>query len=91
VRARLYQGVPHGLGFQLPAYRKSASLLHLDPARFVAIDPFLAGRADVFLYTGLGEVGGHGFGEAVNSALRQGFRLRSIDQDPDHLLQHFSR
>jgi hypothetical protein len=89
IRSRLVFGSPQRLGF-LDAYQQLAHWGRVD-LRVTTYDDFLAGHNDFLVYSSNNIHYVSGCRDCLERILKAGYALRSVDQDADNLLEHFSK
>jgi hypothetical protein len=89
IRSRLVFGSPQKLGF-LDAYQQLAHWGKVD-LRVTTYDDFFAGHNDFLVYSSNNTHYVSGCRDCLQQILKAGYALRSVDQDADNLLEHFSK
>ena len=89
IRSRLIFGSPQKLGF-LDGYQHLARWANVD-LRLATYDEFFAGHNDFLVYTTNNERYVSPCRDCLERILKAGYTLRSVDQDADNLLEHFSK
>jgi hypothetical protein len=89
IRNRLVFGSPQKLGF-LDAYQQLAHWGKVD-LRVTTYDDFFTGHNDFLVYSSNNTHYVSGCRDCLERILKAGYALRSVDQDADNLLEHFSK
>jgi hypothetical protein len=89
IRSRLVFGSPQKFGF-LDAYQQLAHWGKVD-LRVTTYDDFFAGHNDFLVYSSNNTGYVSGCRDCLERILKAGYALRSVDQDADNLLEHFSK
>jgi hypothetical protein len=89
IRSRLVFGSPQKIGF-LDAYQRLARWGKVD-FRLATYDEFFARHDDFLVYRSNNTGYISGCRDCEERFLKAGYELRSVDQDADNLLEHFSK
>ncbi|HEX6495891.1 MAG TPA: glycosyltransferase family 39 protein [Acidobacteriaceae bacterium] len=93
IRKRLVFGAPRNDAFDmrsLDGYQRLARWAHVD-LRLVTYDEFFATHDDFLVYTPNNVGFGTGCSNCTEKFLNAGYTLRSVEEDPYNLLEHFSK
>ena len=89
IRSRLVFGSPQKVGF-LDAYQQLAHWGKVG-LRLTTYDDFFAGHNDFLVYSSNNTHYVSGCRDCLERILKAGYALRSVDQDADNQLEHFSK
>ncbi|HZD76589.1 MAG TPA: hypothetical protein VE218_06260, partial [Acidobacteriaceae bacterium] len=89
IRSRLVFASPHETGF-LDAYQRLARWANVD-LRLATYDEFFTTHNDFLVYSSNNTAYVSACRDCLEPFLKAGYTLRSVDDDADNLLEHFSR
>jgi hypothetical protein len=93
IRKRLVFGAPRNDAFDsqvLDNYRRLAHWANID-LRLVTYDEFFLTHSDFLVYSPNNSAYRSGCRNCTQEFLNAGYTLRSVKEDPDNLLEHFSK